>query len=163
VQMIVNCFTLYNGGIAMLRKPRRGWWVLPGGKVEADELWPEAAKREMYEEAGLIVTDVQLRGIYWLFIEGSDHAVTRRMIAQFSAKHAEGALLEQCKEGQLGVIPHEHVETLSMDPGDKLMLEQTWNSVMRQDSAIAYGKFKYRSDLTLSDWSIAPYSFIDTL
>lgn len=39
----------------LVEHPRRGW-VMPGGKVEPDELVREAARRELHEETGVLVS-----------------------------------------------------------------------------------------------------------
>ncbi len=40
--------------------PRKGYWSLPGGKIEPGETAAEAAAREILEETGL---DVEIRGL----------------------------------------------------------------------------------------------------
>lgn len=37
------------------RPPVKGVFAFPGGRVESDEEWEEAAKRELFEETGLVV------------------------------------------------------------------------------------------------------------
>ncbi|WP_404459746.1 NUDIX hydrolase [Sutcliffiella horikoshii] len=39
-------------------------WCIPGGLMEIGETFEEAAKRESLEETGLMVTDLELFGIY---------------------------------------------------------------------------------------------------
>ena len=45
-------------------EPYRGWWDIPGGFLEADELPGQAAIREVQEETGLRVTLTDLVGFY---------------------------------------------------------------------------------------------------
>jgi 8-oxo-dGTP pyrophosphatase MutT (NUDIX family) len=40
-------------------------WSLPGGRVEPDETWEEAAIRETYEETGYRIGIARLVGEYW--------------------------------------------------------------------------------------------------
>ena len=41
-----------------------GSWSYPGGRVEIDETVEEAARREVYEECGLRVGDMELLGVF---------------------------------------------------------------------------------------------------
>lgn len=53
--------TVYkNGKVLLLRNKHRPFgWELPGGKVEPGEKFYEAARRELYEETGLVVVDLK--------------------------------------------------------------------------------------------------------
>jgi 8-oxo-dGTP diphosphatase len=44
--------------------PFQGWWDIPGGFLEIDELPSEAAMREVEEKTGLTVTLTDLFGFY---------------------------------------------------------------------------------------------------
>ncbi len=156
MQIIVNCFTPYGDGFVMLQKPRRGWWVLPGGKVDADETWPMAAKREMFEEVGLVVDNLKLRGVHLLHIAPAepDGLPTRRLIAQFSAECVGGQLLKESKEGKVDVVTADQLLDLPMDEGDRKMVSTTLDSVLRDDSLVYFGQFRYDADQRLLDWSI---------
>ncbi|WP_433545462.1 NUDIX hydrolase [Streptomyces sp. CA-294286] len=43
--------------------PGRMWWFTPGGGLEGEETWAEAALRELAEETG--ITDVELGPVLW--------------------------------------------------------------------------------------------------
>lgn len=46
-----------------------GWFVAPGGKVEAGEDVVESGAREFWEETGLTIQNLRLRGSYTFFTE----------------------------------------------------------------------------------------------
>lgn len=157
MQIIVNCLVHWHDGIVMLQKPRRGWWFLPGGKVEETETWLEAARREVLEETGLSVDEVSLRGIYLLhLLPGEDKPGISRTIVQFSAASVAGQLLQDTREGILQVIPVNELDNLPMDAGDLKMLKRTLQSIADGDSDVVFGKFTYTSNHHLLSWSIQP-------
>lgn len=63
VQVGANTIVERDGGVLLVRLnygPRNGRWALPGGLVENDETFEEAARRETAEETGL---DIELDGL----------------------------------------------------------------------------------------------------
>lgn len=46
-------------------QPKRGWYDLPGGFMEAGEMPEAAARRELLEETGLKVPRLDWLGFYW--------------------------------------------------------------------------------------------------
>jgi len=52
-----------DGRVLLVRSPRRGW-EMPGGQVELGESLEAAAIREVKEESGIDVGDLQLCGIF---------------------------------------------------------------------------------------------------
>ena len=44
----------------LLQKRNDGYWGLPGGLMDLGESFEEVAKREVFEETGLVVEDLEL-------------------------------------------------------------------------------------------------------
>ena len=44
--------------------PYKGYWAFPGGFLEMDETVAHCAERELEEETGIVLTGIQLVGIY---------------------------------------------------------------------------------------------------
>lgn len=50
--------------VLMLRRTDNDSWCFPGGSIDLGEQTEETAKREVYEETGLIVIDLKLFGVF---------------------------------------------------------------------------------------------------
>lgn len=48
----------------LLQKRHNGSWSLPGGLMDLGESFEEVAKREVYEETGLVVENLHLLNVY---------------------------------------------------------------------------------------------------
>ena len=48
----------------LLQKRRDGYWGLPGGLMDLGESFEEVAKREVFEETGLVVENLKLLNVY---------------------------------------------------------------------------------------------------
>ncbi|MGN7296072.1 NUDIX hydrolase [Ferdinandcohnia sp. SAFN-114] len=53
----------------LLQKRKDGYWGLPGGLMDLGESFEEVAKREVFEETGLVVENLKLLNVF----SGSDH------------------------------------------------------------------------------------------
>jgi len=72
-------------------------FIPPGGKVEFPESLTEAAKREVKEETGLDVSNLQFKGIYeYVNPVKNDHY----MIFNYKTSTFSGTLLENTREGK---------------------------------------------------------------
>lgn len=133
-----------NNRILLLQKPRRNWWVAPGGKMEIGESVRESAIREYREETGLTLIQPHLRGIFtFLMMDGND-ITSEWMMFTFQAERWEGDLLEQSPEGKLRWQPIPHVFDLDMAEGDR----HIFHHVLHEEGLL-YGTFRYTADFQL--------------
>ena len=61
----VRSLVFHNGSILLMRN-RDGARILPGGRLESGETLLDALRREIYEEAGVQITDIQRLGFVHL-------------------------------------------------------------------------------------------------
>ncbi len=65
--MTVGCGVLIEdekGRLLLQKRSDTGQWCVPGGALEPYETYIEAAKREVFEEVGIEVSDLRLYGLY---------------------------------------------------------------------------------------------------
>jgi 8-oxo-dGTP diphosphatase len=83
------------------KAPNLGLWIAPGGKVEDGEAPYEAARREVLEETGLVVEDLQLRGFC---TEVSPNPDWMWFLFIFVARRFHGTLKPDLREGELAWV-----------------------------------------------------------
>lgn len=69
VQRVTNCVLQTDDQVLLLQKPRRGWWVAPGGKMESGESVRDSVIREYREETGIYILNPQLKGVFTFIIK----------------------------------------------------------------------------------------------
>lgn len=73
--MTVGCGVLVEnekGQVLLQKRSDNGQWCVPGGALELGETYKEAAARELREEVGIEVKELQLFGLY----SGDDRMIT---------------------------------------------------------------------------------------
>ena len=149
MQRIANLLAVQNDQVLLLQKPRRGWYVAPGGKMESGESIYEAAIREFQEETNVTPQNVHLKGVYTMIIKNGEQVVDEWMLYTFLAKGIEGTPYEETREGKLEWHPIERLQTLAMAKGDRTNLLFAVNQ-----KGIQYGTFEYTEDFELISESI---------
>lgn len=149
MQRIANLLAVQNDQVLLLQKPRRGWYVAPGGKMESGESIYEAAIREFQEETNVTPQNVYLKGVYTMIIKNGEQVVDEWMLYTFLAKGIEGTPFEETREGKLGWHPVESLHTLPMAKGDRTNLLFAANQ-----KGVQYGTFEYTEDFELISESI---------
>jgi ADP-ribose pyrophosphatase YjhB (NUDIX family) len=122
-----------DGRVVLVRRgvePKAGYWSLPSGYVEADELAEAAAVREMEEETGLQIEIDDLLGVY-----SFGHEPQTGVLILYSA-HAVGGQLRAGDDAQ-------QVETFSpaeMPPDDQIAFRTHLQALQdwRRARAIVY-------------------------
>lgn len=144
MQRVTNCVLKKGQQILLLQKPRRGWWVAPGGKMEPGESVRESCVREFREETGVYLKNPQLKGIFTFIMKEADQVINEWMMFTFIATDSDGVNYEQSVEGKLEWQPVEKINELPMAEGDHHILDY-----MIHGKGIIYGTFTYTKDFTL--------------
>ncbi|UOF91335.1 8-oxo-dGTP diphosphatase [Fodinisporobacter ferrooxydans] len=153
MQLIANCVLESKDKVLILQKPRRGWWVAPGGKVERGESLYQAVIREFQEETGLQPQAPRLRCVFTVMIYDGDTLIDHWMMFSFHSIQATGTLLPETREGVLQWISKDDVLTLPMAGGDRYMFEYI---LMKNDPSVLHGTFHYTKDMELIKWEPEP-------
>ncbi|MBM7571063.1 8-oxo-dGTP diphosphatase [Aquibacillus albus] len=151
MRRVTNCVLKDGNHILMLKKPRRGWYAMPGGKMEEGESIKDAAVREFKEETGLKLINPELKGAFTV-IEKEDGVTEQEwMMFTFFCSSYEGKLVDHCDEGDLEWVPTEEVLNKPMAEGDRSI----YHHILHHDNLL-YGTFIYTQDYKLLDKKLDP-------
>ncbi|MEC2161028.1 NUDIX hydrolase [Virgibacillus halodenitrificans] len=151
MQRVTNCILIKNNHILLMKKPRRGWYAIPGGKMELGESIKESVIREYQEETALTLIDPELMGSFTFTIHKGKEVIQEWMMFTFVCEKYEGNLIEFCREGELEWVPIEKVKYLPMAEGDRKIFQHVLNS-----SSMLYGSFSYTEDYELINLRLDP-------
>lgn len=145
MQRVTNCILSIQDHVLLLKKPRRGWYAIPGGKMEHGETVKESVEREYWEETNLQIVDPQLIGIFSFFIYSDKREfITEWMMFTFKSEAYTGTLASYCEEGDLEWVHKKKIKKLPMAEGDLSIFEHVLSS-----DRILYGTFSYTEDYKL--------------
>lgn len=113
-----------------------GKWISVGGKLERGESPEDCAKREVFEETGLTVEEMELRGIVTFpnFTPDTDWYTYVFKVTAFT-----GQLLEDCAEGTLEWVPYDQVLSKPTWEGDYEMFKWILNDEPFFSAKMTYG------------------------
>ncbi|MFP3125190.1 8-oxo-dGTP diphosphatase [Ectobacillus funiculus] len=151
MQRVANCVLLKDNQILLLQKPRRNWWVAPGGKMERGETIREAVVREYREETGIYLKNPSLKGVFTFVIKENDKVVSEWMMFSFLATDFTGGSKPQSEEGILQWHLLADVDSLPMAPGDYHIIDY-----LLQGSGMIYGTFVYTPNFELLSYRLDP-------
>mgnify|MGYP005831272893 CR=1 FL=1 len=151
MQRVTNCLYMNEDKVLLLQKPRRNWWVAPGGKMEQGESIRDAVIREYREETGIYLRNAVVKGIFTFIIKDGDKIVSEWMMFTFFATEADGVNLTECEEGILEWHDLEEIKNLPMAEGDRHILEY-----MVHGKGTIYGTFTYTPDFQLLAYKLDP-------
>lgn len=151
MQCVTNCILIHDEHILALKKPRRGWYAIPGGKMEQGESIKESVTREFREETGLTLIEPELAGVFTFDMFDQNTIMQEWMMFTFVSRHFTGELTTYCREGELEWIPVEQVFSLPMAEGDRKIFAHVLTS-----RNMLYGSFQYTKDFVLLDMNLDP-------
>ena len=149
MQRIANLLAVKDDKVLLLQKPRRNWFVAPGGKMEVGESIYDSALREFYEETNLKANNAHLKGVFTMIIKRGEEIVDEWMLYTFVTKDFEGEPYDETREGILNWHLIEDIKMLPMAEGDRTNL-----LFAALEKGIQYGTFEYTEDYELIKESI---------
>lgn len=153
--MIINatlCYLQHDNHTLMLRRSKKkddihsGKWNGLGGKFEKGESPEECARREIFEESGLVVSNLELKGVLTFpNFDGSNDWI----VFVFIGRDFTGTLIES-PEGDLEWISDTELLKLPLWEGDKIFIP------LLKKKGFFSGKFSY-SNGQLHDHAVVFY------
>jgi 8-oxo-dGTP diphosphatase len=151
VQRVTNCVLIRDNQVLMLKKPRRGWWTAPGGKMEPGESVRDSCIREYREETGIYLKNPQLKGIFTFIMKENDQVLSEWMMFTFFATDSDGMQFDESDEGKLEWQQLDQLKNLPMAAGDYHIIDY-----MIHGNGIIYGTFTYTKDFQLISYRLDP-------
>ena len=151
MQRVTNCVLRQGDEVLLLQKPRRGWWVAPGGKMEQGESIRDAVIREYREETGIYLKNPQVKGIFTFTIKEDERVVAEWMMFTFFACEYEGDYVSESEEGKLAWHHIDDLSQLPKAPGDHHIVDY-----VLKGEGIIYGTFTYTPDFELISYRLDP-------
>lgn len=71
----VRAILIKKGKVLLVKHTYVNSWYLPGGGLKRGETFEEGIRRELNEELGVLVSDLQLHGVYNNFFEGKSDTI----------------------------------------------------------------------------------------
>lgn len=151
MQRVTNCILMQDDKILLLKKPRRGWYAIPGGKMEQGESVKESVVREYREETSLHIQNPELAGVFTFTVQDKDTIVPEWMMFTFICNAYKGELTEHCNEGILEWVERDKITELPMAAGDRKIFEHVLTK-----KEMLYGSFSYTKNYNLIDMRLDP-------
>ena len=151
MQRVTNCILVRDHEILLLQKPRRNWWVAPGGKMEPGENIREAVVREYREETGVYLKNPKLKGVFTITIEENEKIIDEWMMFSFLATEFDGVNNDVCEEGIIRWQNQADLTSLPMAEGDYHIIDYALKG-----KDILHGTFVYTPDFKLIRYRLIP-------
>ncbi|MGD7053059.1 8-oxo-dGTP diphosphatase [Sutcliffiella horikoshii] len=151
MQRVTNCVLVKDDQVLLLQKPRRGWWVAPGGKMEHGESVKDTVVREYREETGIYLKNPALKGVFTFVIKEGKDIVSEWMMFTFLATEFDGQNVKESEEGKIEWHKQEEIAKLPMAPGDFHILDY-----LIKGSGMIFGTFTYTPDFELLSYRLDP-------
>lgn len=119
--ILTNMCMIYDGDSVLVQDKKDDSWggiTFPGGHVENGESLTDAVIREVYEETGLMVSELQLCGIKnWFNNDGSRYMVIFYKTDKFSGE------IKSSEEGEVFWTTVDEMKKMNLAEGMDMMLE----------------------------------------
>ncbi len=115
VEMTTMCGVGNNNSILLINRGR-SWkgWALPGGHLEKGESLTDCIIREMQEETGIIVFNLEFKGITHFF---NPETYRRHIIFNYYTEEYKGKPFSKCEEGEIRWFPINELNKLDLAEG----------------------------------------------
>ncbi len=104
----------------------KGKWIGVGGKIETGETADACARREIFEETGLVADELNFRGMIHFYFEDDTEVCHVYTCERY---HGE---IHECNEGTLRWIEKDEILSLPLWEGDRLFLRRLFEGDFKE-------------------------------
>lgn len=117
IELTTMCAVVHDDRILLINR-RKNWtgWALPGGHLEYGESITECIVREMLEETGILVSDLNYKGLTHFY---NPETHFRHLVFNYYTEKYTGELKKYCDEGELKWFLFEEIQDLDLAEGMK--------------------------------------------
>jgi 8-oxo-dGTP diphosphatase len=124
------CYIRSNGQTLLLRRAKedamQGKWIVPGGKFEPGETPEECVWREVNEETGLELLELDWRGLL-TFVRRTETSIRTNTCFVFESFNFRGDLCHS-QEGELRWVSNAEIAQLDIPSADRVFLPWIYES-----------------------------------
>lgn len=115
IEITTMCAVIKNNKVLMINRSK-SWkgWAFPGGHLENGESIVGCVKREMFEETGIMLKNIFLKGMTNIY---NTESHKRHIIYNFVCDDYSGIVKTRCDEGEIEWIELHEIEKLLMAEG----------------------------------------------
>lgn len=146
IEITTMCAILNESKVLMIHR-KKSWkgWAFPGGHLEDGESVIDCVKREMFEEAGVVLENLIFKGITNIY-NTVNHK--RHIIYNFECNKYAGKITTHCDEGELRWINISEIKKLPLAEGMEYRIPLFFKDKMQElyiewDEEQGYTSVKY--------------------
>lgn len=109
------------------KEPLKGWWSLPGGKLEAGELLEDCVRREVREETGLEIEVVCLIEVFERFLRNESGNLEHHFVLMdYLCRPAGGELRAGDDAGEVAWCPESELGKYTITEGTPAVIAKAF-------------------------------------
>ncbi|TCS83153.1 NUDIX domain-containing protein [Tepidibacillus fermentans] len=144
-KFFVSCLLVKDRQILMLRKEKGrhlGTWLFPGGEIKDQESALDTVKREIKQDIGLTLNQVELRGIVYFMMQEfeNDPVLAKTILYVFYSEDFTGEL-HPSNKGTLEWVPLNEIWNREIGRNDELFIPP-----MLENKKVTFAKFYHNKD-----------------
>lgn len=115
IELTTMCAVVEKGKVLMINR-EKSWkgWAFPGGHLEYGESVSACVKRELREEAGIVLQSLSFKGLVNIY---NTKTHKRHLVFNYVSNSYSGEIMNECDEGKLSWVDVTEINNLPLAEG----------------------------------------------